>query len=350
MPRRTLWLIALSVFASYLCYERLDHNPYGRYFAEVLEQVDRHYVEPVDNQKMFENAISNTIKQLDPYSSFIGQSKATRFQETLGQKFGGIGIEVSLDPETKQLTVMSPLVGTPAYAAGVRTGDKILAVNGNPTAGFSLDDAVKLLRGRPGEPVVLRIQHDGQAEPTDYEIARAEIKVDSVLGDQRNPDGTWNFMLPGHDHLGYVRMTSFGDRTASELAAALKWLKEHDCKGLIIDLRNNPGGLLDAARDTCDLFLDKGDVIVSTRRRHSPEEFFYASGRGRYQKLPLAVLVNHYSASAAEVLAACLQDHDRAKVIGERSWGKGSVQNVIPIEGGKSLLTLTTASYWRPNG
>jgi len=350
MSRRTLCLIFAALAISYLCYERVDHNPYGRYFAEVLDQVDRNYVEKVDDQRLFETAVDRLVHQLDPYSSFIGQSKAARFHESLGQKFGGIGIEVSLDPDSKQLTVMSPLVGTPAYAAGVRTGDKILAVDGTSTTGFSLDDAVKLLRGRPGDPVVIRVLHDGQSAPTDYQIKRSEIKVDSVLGDTRLPDGSWNFLLPGRDRLGYLRITSFGDRTVGELTSALGWLHEHDCQGLIIDLRNDPGGLLDAAKEACDLFLDKGDLIVSTRRRRAPEEQFRASGRGPYPRLPLVVLVNHYSASASEIMAACLQDHDRAAVVGERSWGKGSVQNVIPIEGGRSILTLTTASYWRPSG
>ena len=349
MPRRTLRLIFAALLVSYLCYERLDRNPYGRYFAEVLDQVDRNYMEPVDKERLFETAVNGVVHQLDGYSSFIGQSKALRFHEQLGQKFGGIGIEVSLDPDTKQLTVMSPIAGTPAYTAGVRTGDKILAVDGNSTAGYSLDDAVKLLRGKPGEAVVLRVLHAGQASPTDYAIARAVIKVDSVLGDRREADGSWNFFLAGHDHLGYVRITSFGDQTVSELTAALAWLQERDCRGLIVDLRNNPGGLLDAAREACDLFLEKGDLIVSTQRRKVREEY-RASGSGPYQKLPLVVLVNHYSASASEIVAACLQDHQHADIVGERTWGKGTVQNVIAIEGGKSILTLTTASYGRPSG
>jgi carboxyl-terminal processing protease len=349
MPRRNLLLIFGALVLSFLCYQRLDRNPYGRYFAEVMDQVDRNYMEPVNEEQLFDTAVDGVVRQLDGYSSFIGRSRTTRFQETLGQRFGGIGIEVSLDPQTNQLTVLSPLVGTPAYTAGVRSGDKILAVDGTSTAGFSLDDAVKLLRGKPGDPVVLRVLHKGETAPSEYEISRAVIKIDSVLGDKREPDGSWNFLMAGQDRLGYVRITSFGDETPSELAAALAWLEERDCRGLVIDLRNNPGGLLDAATAACEPFLKKGDLIVSTKRR-GVDDPCRASGRGKYQGLPLVVLVNHYSASASEIMAACLQDHQRAVVVGERTWGKGTVQNVIPIEGGKSILTLTTASYWRPSG
>lgn len=351
MSRRSLLLIMMVALVSYACYRRADHNPYGRHFAEILEKIDRNYVEPVDDQKLFEGALEGMVGKLDDYSSFISRRETDQFRQTLDQKFGGVGIEVSVDPKTQDLMVMSPLVGTPAYIAGVRAGDKIVSIDGQSTKGFSLKDAVGLLRGKEGEPVTLGVIHDGETKPVDYALVRKVIKVDSVLGDVRGPDDTWNFFLAGHPGIGYIRITTFGELTVKELRSALEWLAERHCRGAIIDLRNNPGGLLPAATETCDLFLDAGKPIVSTRGREGKvEEEIHSTGNGPYQKLPLVVLVNHYSASASEIVAACLQDHHRAVIVGERSWGKGTVQKVLPVEGGRSVLKLTTASYWRPSG
>lgn len=351
MSRRSLMLIMIVAMVSYACYRRADHNPYGRYFAEIMEKIDRNYVEPVDNQKLFEGALEGMVGKLDDYSSFISRRDADQFHQSLDQKFGGVGIEVSVDPKTQDLTVMSPLVGTPAYIAGVRAGDKIVSIDGNSTKGFSLKDAVALLRGKEGEPVTLSVVHDGETKPVDYTLVRKVIKVDSVLGDLRGPDDSWNYFLTGHPGIGYIRITTFGELTVKELQAALAWLQERHCRGAIIDLRNNPGGLLPAATETCDLFLDSSKLIVSTRGREGKvEEEIFSTGSGPYPKLPLVILVNHYSASASEIVAACLQDQHRAVIVGERSWGKGTVQKVLPVEGGRSRLKLTTASYWRPSG
>ena len=351
MPRRTLWLIFIVAVASLACYERADRNPYGRWFSEVLDTVNRYYVEPVDDQKLFEGALNGMIGRLDEYSAFLPRNQASQFQETIDQQYGGIGIEVNLEGENKDLTVMSPLVGTPAYKAGVRAGDKIVAIDGKSTANRTLNDIVGWLRGHPGDPVTLSVLRTGQEDPLTFELVRARIKVDSVLGDLRAPDGSWNFFLPGEDKIGYLRINSFGETTVEELNAALVWLTERDCRGVILDMRNNPGGLLQGAEEVCDLFLPKGATIVTTRGRDERvQRKAEATGSGQYQQLPLVVLVNDKSASAAEIVAACLQDHKRASVVGERTWGKGTVQNVIPLEGGRSLLKLTIASYWRPSG
>ena len=171
-----------------------------------------------------------------------------------------------------------------------------------------------------------------------------------MLGDVREPDGSWNYLLPGTDRIGYVRVTSFGDLTVEEFETALEWLRQHKCRGLILDLRNNPGGLLDAAEEICDLFLPRGAVIVTTRGRDARvRNESCASGDGAYPKLPIVVLVNGQTASAGEIVAACLQDQHRAKIVGERSFGKGTVQNLIPVEAGQSRLKLTIATYWRPS-
>ncbi len=351
MPRRTLWLIFAVLVISLACYERADHNPYGRWFSEILDTIDRYYVEPVDEQKLFEGALDGMIGRLDDYSAFLPRSEAPEFEEALDQEYGGIGVEVALEGPQKQLTVMSPLAGTPAYKAGILAGDKIVAIDGRGTANLLLTEIKRMLRGKPGAAVAITVRRAGHDEPLDFPLVRARIQTDSVLGDMRQPDGSWNFLLPGEPQIGYVRLIAFGKTTASELEAALKWLADRKCRGLILDMRNNPGGLLEAANDVCDLFVPAGSVIVTTRWRDMRvRDRFVASGNGVYQNLPLVVLVNDKSASASEIVAACLQDHDRATIVGERTWGKGTVQNVIPLEGGRSLLKLTIASYWRPSG
>jgi carboxyl-terminal processing protease len=351
MPRRTLWLILAVIVISLACYERADRNPYGRWLSEALDAIDRNYVEAVDEQKLFEGALSGMVGKLDEYSLYLPRSQAPQLQESLDQQYGGIGIEVTLEGEEKQLTVMSPLVGTPAYKAGVRAGDKIVTIDGRGTAKVPLNNIVQWLRGAPGEAVTIGVLRTGSDKPIQFRIVRAKIKVDSILGDLRRLDGTWNFFLPGDEKIGYIRVNTFGETTVNELTAALEWLTARGCRGLVLDLRNNPGGLLQSAEEICDLFLPKGAVIVTTRGRDARvRNEAVATGQGEFQSLPLVVLVNERSASAAEIVAACLQDHQRAAIVGERTWGKGTVQNVIPLEGGRSLLKLTIASYWRPSG
>ncbi len=351
MPRRTLWImLAVAVF-SLACYERADHNRYGRWFSEVLETIDRHYLEPVDDQKLFEGALGGMVRSLDDYSAFLPRSEASGFQEALDQHYGGVGIEVTLDPSDRQLTVMNLMAGSPAARSGLKSGDKIISVDGQPTAKMELNDVVRLLRGKPGAAVNLGVRRGDEEKQLDFQLVRAVIQIDSVRGFKRTGGGDWNFFLPGDDHLGYVRIESFGESTVDEFEAAMQQLTKGNCRGAIIDLRNNPGGLLDAAEEICDLFLPAGKLIVSTRGRNGRgEKDYLATGRGPYQELPLVVLIDDRSASASEIVAACLQDHQRATIVGQRSWGKGTVQNVIPLEGGKSLLKLTIASYWRPSG
>ncbi len=351
MPRRTLWIMLAVVVFSVACYERADHNRYGRWFSEVMETIDRHYLEPVDDQKLFEGALGGMVRSLDDYSAFLPRSEAPGFQETLDQQYGGVGIEVTFDPRDKQLTVMNLMAGSPAARSGLKTGDKIVSVDGRNTSQMELNQVVRLLRGKPGAAVKLGVRRGDDTQPLDFQVVRALIKIDSVRGFTRLADGGWNFFLPGDERLGYVRIESFGESTVDEFEDAMKQLVKDHCRGAILDLRNNPGGLLDAAERICDLFLPAGKIIVSTRGRNGRgEKEYFASGSGPYQKIPLVVLIDDRSASASEIVAACLQDHHRATIVGQRSWGKGTVQNVIPLEGGKSLLKLTIASYWRPSG
>lgn len=355
MPRRNLQLLLIIVLVSLACYKKADsahRSHYGRMFdtfVEVLRQIDRNYLEEVDERNLFEGAMEGMVGRLDPYSEYIGLRDADDFHQVLDQKFGGIGIEVSWDPQTKQFTVVSPMVDTPAFKAGLLAGDKILSIDGESTENLKRDEAIGRLKGEPGQPVRLVVLHVGQDQPVEMVIERAIIKVPSVLGDARDIQGRWNYMLDPERKLGYLRIVGFGDRTVQEITEALASLQQQGVRGVVLDLRNNVGGLLKAAVESCDLFVRQGR-IVSTRGRDRRERDVYdASGNAPFPGVPLVVLVNRHSASASEIVAACLQDHGRAVVVGERTWGKGTVQNVIELEGGKSVLKLTTASYWRPS-
>jgi carboxyl-terminal processing protease len=269
------------------------------------------------------------------------------------QEFGGIGIQVTIEPRSRHLMVMTPLPGTPAYKAGIRAGDRILEIDGKPTSEFAegreMDTAVKMMRGKPGDAVKVKVLHEGSTKPEEFEITRAVIKTPTVLGDHYQADGTWSYFLEGPEKIGYLRLTHFSRNSADEVEQALVQLQKDGMKGLILDLRYNPGGLLQAATAIADLFIE-GGVIVSTKGRNTEEQVVKARKAGTFSGFPMAVLVNRFSASASEIVSACLQDHKRAIVVGERTWGKGSVQNVIELEGGKSALKLTTASYHRPSG
>ncbi len=361
MPRLNLILLLSISVGSFVCYwqaERDHRTRYGRMlgtFSKVMSEIDDRYVEEVDNRKLFEAALRGVTDQLDPYSTFISADRYAQLMENLDQKFGGIGVQVMLDKQTKTLTVSSPLVGSPAFEAGMRAGDKILNIDGKSTKGFTLLDAVDLIKGDPGDSVRLTILHEGDEKPVEIVVERAIINVETVMGDRRNDDGSWNFLLEAAEQndgprIGYVRVNSFSENTVSELNKALDWLERRHAQGLILDLRFNPGGLLNAAVQVCDMFVAQGR-IVSTRGRNGVEaKVFDAHRNGTRTGFPMAVIINHDSASASEIVAACLQDHRRATVVGERSYGKGSVQDVIQLEGGTSALKLTVASYWRPSG
>ncbi|MBL9123962.1 MAG: S41 family peptidase [Planctomycetaceae bacterium] len=347
MSRRNLQLLIAFALVSLVCYQKRD--PFGATFVRAMHKIDQEYVEPVDRRELFEAAMTGMMGRLDEYSGYIGPQDFNELQESLGQEFGGIGIEVFVDPQNKNLTVATPLVGTPAYEAGVRAGDQILKIDGAICTGLSVDEARSRLRGTPGETVAITVLHPGETLPTDLRMQRAIIEVETVLGDSRDADNRWNYFLTGSERIGYIRVTSFGGKTTEELRAAVDWLLKRQMRGLILDLRNDPGGLLETAVGVCDLFINEGP-IVSTRGRNKVQiQTYEAHPLGTYPDFPMVVLVNRYSASASEIVAACLQDHGRASIVGERTWGKGSVQDVIPLEGGRSALKLTMATYWRPS-
>ncbi len=318
-------------------------------FAETFQQIDSNYVRDVDRRELMEAAIQGMLRHLDQYSSFIPPPDVRRFTQIVEQEFGGIGITVN-STGPGRLIVASPLPGTPAYRAGIRAGDLIVEVEGKSTENLSLADAIKKLQGPVGRPVVIKVVHPGEdSAPKEIRLVRQLIKAPTVLGDRYSDKDEWDFMYDDEKKIGYIRLSHFSRFTAQEVKAALDNVFERDVRGLVIDLRYNPGGLLEAAIEIADMFLDDGN-IVSVRGRSVPERSWNARKRDTYEKIPMAVLVNGFSASASEVLSACLQDNKRAVIIGERTWGKGSVQNIIRMEEGESALKLTTANYHRPSG
>ena len=351
MPIRNLTVLCIAMVLSLLCYKKAVRNHYASMIGESLQIIQDEYVEEVDPEQLFEDAMKGMVSGLDDYSSFIVRSDYAQFQESLDQEFGGIGIMVEIPPDSDRITIISPVVDTPAYHAGLRAGDVIHEIDGHDTTEMTLKDSVKLMRGPIGAPIDLKIRHAGSQDLVAYSIERAVIPIDSVLGDTREVGGKWNFYLEDHPNIGYIRLTSFGEMTADELRKAMRQYETHPVDAIILDVRNNAGGLLGTAVELCDMFV-AGGKIVSTRGRDGRDRDAYYAREGVAvpEDMPMAILINGLSASASEILAACLQDHNRAIVVGERSFGKGTVQNVITMQGGRSALKLTTASYWRPSG
>jgi carboxyl-terminal processing protease len=323
-----------------------DYEMY-KLLVDTIDQVERNYVTEVDRRELIEAAIRGVVGKLDPYSNYIAPQELNRFRASVESEFGGIGIQIGFDGD--ELRILSPMYGTPAYRAGLLAGDRILEIDGKSTSGWTLDEVVDKLKGEEGKSVVLTVIHAGKTEREKISVTRERIHVDTVLGDHRKADDTWDFFLDSEKRIAYVRVTVFSRDTGAQLQRVLSELKSEKLRGLILDLRFNPGGLLNAAIEVCGLFISEGR-IVSTKGRNSPERTWDAKKDGAFEGFPMVVLVNRYSASASEIVAACLQDHKRAVIVGERTWGKGSVQNVVDLESGRSALKLTTASYQRPSG
>jgi carboxyl-terminal processing protease len=309
----------------------------------------RPYIEPIDERALFEGGMRGMFETLDGYSGYISEDDLAQFNAEIGQHFGGIGIEVAVRED--QITVLNPVPGAPAHQAGMLSGDVIVSIDGQSVESANLMDAVKLMRGKVGTKVRVQVRR-GEEEIKQFVLTRADIRIDSVRGDLRDEQGVWQFVLAEHPRIGYIRLSSFGDESAEELQAAIKAMRAAGGKGLILDLRGNAGGLLSAAVEISDMFLPPGREIVSTRARDGQihDQFYAQQPPLLPSAFPLVVLVDRFSASASEIVAACLQDHDRAMIVGERTWGKGTVQNVYPVGAGEGAIRLTTQSYWRPSG
>ncbi|HSB60757.1 MAG TPA: S41 family peptidase [Vicinamibacteria bacterium] len=306
-------------------------------FTEVLSIVQNQYVEEVPPKELMYNAIKGTLRGLDAHSSFLDPESYREMQVETSGSFGGLGIEITLKDDI--LTVVAPIEGTPAYRAGLATGDRIIKIDGLSTKDMQLPDAVKRMRGKPGSKIVITIVREGLPEPKDVEIIREQIRVHSVRA---------------HDlggGIAYVKLRQFQEQTPADLAAALeKFAKAGAMKALILDLRNNPGGLLTAAVEVTEEFIDEGKLVVYTEGRVRNQNMrFTAHAKKSYANLPMVILVNQGSASASEIVSGALQDWGRAILVGTQTFGKGSVQTIIPLSDG-SGLRLTTAKYFTPKG
>ncbi len=330
-----------------------------RLLVDVLDEVQKKYVKELDQDKMrelVEHMINGGLEKLDPHSGFIGADEYKQFRQASRGKFGGVGIRLGIDPRSGNFLVESPIAGTPAYEAGVMAGDVIVKVDGKSMETWNLKKVVESIQGDPGTDVTLTVVHEGAKQPSDIKMTRAEIKVESVMGDTRDKINLkeWHFWVDPDSKIAYIRVNAFTETTVQELTRVVDGLQKAGMKGLVVDLRNNPGGLLRAAVEVSSMFLPGGKNVVTTKGRgNQVEEVFNARLKGDMKPgtfYPMAILINRYSASASEIVAAALQDHARAIIVGERSFGKGSVQNLIEMEEGNTALKITTASYWRPSG
>jgi carboxyl-terminal processing protease len=350
MTPRNLVILVLAASACAVCAVKANQSRYVGVLNEALHIVANEYVTPVGEKELFENAMNGMVAGLDDNSGFIPESEYGAFEEEITNEFGGIGVSAHYEEEGKKLIISSPMPETPALRAGLLPLDEIVAIDGKTVLELGEVRARKSLRGAPGSKVKLEILSQGAKATRQVEVTRAMISLPTVLGDTVDENGEWSFRLADRPEIGYIRITSFGDGTAEKVKKALRF-SGPPVKGIILDFRNNPGGLLDAATEICDLFLNEGQ-IVSTRGRDGAllETHEAYPGNEVDANIPVVVLINGFSASASEIVAACLQDHRRAKVVGDRSYGKGTVQNVVPLQGGRSALRLTIASYWRPSG
>ena len=307
-------------------------------FTRVIEQIRDNYVDAgkTSYKDLVYGALQGMLQSLDPHSQFLDETMYKDMKDDTSGQFGGLGIVISLKDNV--LTIVAPMEDTPGFRAGLLAGGKIVEIDGVTTEGYSLHEAVKKLRGAPGTKVALRILRAKSQELKTVEVERANIEVASVKDTKVLEDG-----------IGYLRITQFSEPTADALQKALDELMEQNIRALVIDLRNNPGGLLSSAVDVSSKFLERNQVVVSTQGREEKDSQVYkARGRKRYLDFPLAILVNGGSASASEIVAGALQDHRRAVLVGEKTFGKGSVQSVLAMDAG-TAIRLTTAKYYTPS-
>ena len=305
--------------------------------SEVFVLVRDNYVEPVDAKKLIYGACEGMVNKLDPFSQFMDPQAHEMMKSETEGKFGGLGIRIAI--QEGRLTVVTPLPRTPAYELGILPGDKIMKIEGKDTKDITLSEAVNLLRGKPGTEVTISIFREGEKDLIDFTITRAIVKIESV------PDAK---MFT--DKIGYIELTEFSKETPDEFDKVWKKLRKQGMESLILDLRYNPGGLLTTAVEICKNFIGDKKLIVYTRGRSEEQVIkFFAERKTKHEKVPLVILVNKGSASGSEIVAGCVQDWKRGIVLGEKTFGKASVQSLMPLSDG-SGLRLTTAKYYTPNG
>src|SRR6478736_1322746 len=343
--RRRFWMLGPMVVVALLSgvligkgWERTGHatETYEelRTFSEVLTQVQKNYVDDTKVKDLVQGAIRGMLATLDPHSAYMTPDMYKEMQVETKGEFGGVGIQIGV--KENRLAVIAPVDGTPAYRAGVKSGDFIIKVNDETTKDLTLMDAVQKMRGPKGSKVNLTIQREGTPDPLQFTLVRDTIKIESVKSKVL-------------DNIGYVRLTQFQESTGRDLGKVLKQFKDQKLQSTILDLRNNPGGLLTSAVEVSEQFLPGGKLVVYTKGRESKKDEWISKGKDQMDDSPMIVLVNEGSASASEIVAGALQDYGRAVIVGTTSFGKGSVQTILPLGDG-SGLRLTTAKYYTPKG
>jgi carboxyl-terminal processing protease len=321
-----------SAFSKNDLYEKID------LFGEVLENIEKDYVDEVDQAEMMDSAINGVLQSLDPYSAYMSPETFKEMQTDTSGQFGGLGIEIGM--EAGVVKVISPIDDTPAAKAGIKAGDYIVKIGKEQVQGKSLMDAVKLMRGPVGSSIDLTIRRKKVKKPLEFKVTRKIIQVQSVSSEVISKD----------KNLGYIRLKSFNENSDKQFLKSLKkFEKNPKIKGYVIDLRNNPGGLLTKAINITDFFLEEGEIVSTKGRNISETRKFFARRGDETDGKPIVVLINYGSASASEIFAGALKDHKRAIILGENSYGKGSVQSIIPLKNGGGIR-LTISKYYLPSG
>ena len=344
-PKRRFWMLGPMVVVALVLgvllgkgWERTGHatETYEelKTFSEVLTQVQKSYVDETKVKDLVQGAIRGMLSTLDPHSAYMTPDMYKEMQVETKGEFGGVGIQIGV--KENRLAVIAPIEGTPAYRAGIKSGDFITKVNDETTKDLTLMDAVQKMRGPKGSKVNLTIQRDGTPDPLQFTLVRDTIKIESVKSKVS-------------DNIGYVRLTQFQESTGRDLSKVLKQFKDQKLQSTILDLRNNPGGLLTASVEVSEQFLPGGKLVVYTKGRESKKDEWIAKGKDQMDDSPMIILINEGSASASEIVAGALQDYGRAVIVGTTSFGKGSVQTILPLGDG-SGLRLTTAKYYTPKG
>ena len=359
---KAIWLIVAAFiigFALNSFAQRKDVELFNRLeiFGEAIEKIMENYVEEVDPEKLIEGAMGGMLSTLDPYCAYLPPDLYEAFQADVEGVFEGIGIRIELDEEG-YITVISPIEGTPAFKAGVMAGDRIIKIKGQLVSeipkGTRLIEAMRRIRGKKGIPItitVLRQEPEGLKE-IDITIVRGVIHIDSIRGIRKSKpkdSPKWQFMLDDEAKIGYIRIATFSESTADDLDEAMRQLRSQGMRGFILDLRFNSGGLLDTAIEVADRFIEEG-TLVYTKDREGRGDRWEAKKAKTYAHFPIVVLINEASASASEIVAGAIQDHHRGVLVGSPSYGKGSVQKLIPLQGERGALRLTISRYYLPSG
>ena len=325
-------LITTPVFPKNDLYEKID------LFGEVLENIKKDYVDDVDQAEMMDSAINGVLQSLDPYSAYMSPELFKEMQTDTRGEFGGLGIEIGM--ESGVVKVISPIDGTPADKAGIKAGDYIVKIGKEQVQGKSLMEAVKLMRGPVGSTIDLTIRRKNVKKPLEFKVTRKIIEIQSVSSE----------LIGKEKNIGYLRLKSFNENSDNQFLLSIKkFEKKSKVKGYVIDLRNNPGGLLTQAINITDFFLDDGEIVSTKGRKISETRKFFARKGDEIKGKPVVILINNGSASAAEIFAGALKDHKRAIILGENSYGKGSVQSIIPLRNGGGMR-LTISKYYLPSG